>query len=79
VVQAGVNSFGEAPANTYLFGMPVAGASWRVVIPGPARAPANADIDISKVEDIVIKVQHKALPAQSSPGSIDLSCLGFGT
>jgi hypothetical protein len=76
VIQAGVNSYGEAPANTSLFGQSVARASWQLLIPGGQVAPANADLDIKQIDDVVLRFDHQALPQQSTPVSIDLSCLG---
>jgi len=76
VLQAGVNTFGDAPtANTSLFGQAVARASWQLVIPGGASAPSNADLDLTKIEDVVLKVGHAALPRRSAPMSIEMSCL----
>ena len=76
VIQAGVNTFGEANPNTSLFGQSVARANWTLIIPGGQVAPANADIDLTSIDDVVLRFDHKALPQQSSPVSIDLSCLG---
>jgi hypothetical protein len=76
VVQAGVNTFGDAPANTSLFGQAVARASWKLVIPGGADAPPNADVDLTHVDDIILKFAHTALPKKGSPLAVDLSCLG---
>jgi hypothetical protein len=75
VLQAGVNTFGEAPPNTSLFGQSVARASWRIVIPSPQEAPSNSDVTLTNIQDIVLKFDHQALPIQASPGSIDTSCL----
>ncbi|MBI2390513.1 MAG: hypothetical protein HYV09_13065, partial [Deltaproteobacteria bacterium] len=76
VIQAGVNTFGDVPTpNTSLFGQSVARASWQLVIPGPAAAPTNSDLDLTKIEDVVLKVGHSALPRRSAPMSVDLSCL----
>jgi hypothetical protein len=75
VIQAGVNTFGTAPANTSLFGQPVARANWVLSIPGGADAPANADVDVTNIDDVVLQFDHKAVPLQSSPVSIDVSCL----
>jgi hypothetical protein len=75
VVQAGVNSFGSAAANTTLYGHSVARPNWRLFLPGPDQAPANSDLDLERIDDIVLEVTHKALP--SSPGSSgpSLACL----
>ncbi len=75
VLQAGVNTYGDAAANNTLFAQPVARASWWLVIPGPSAAPTNADVDLQKVEDVVLKIAHRALPRKSSPISVDTSCL----
>ena len=75
VVQAGVNTFGEAPPNTSLFGQSVARASWRLVIPGAADAPSNSDVDLTHVDDIVLRFSHKAIPRKTTSLSIDVSCL----
>lgn len=74
-VQAGVNAFGDAPPNASLFGQAVARATWRVRIPGGTEAPANKDLELTKLDDIVLKVGHKALPRQDRTPSLDASCL----
>jgi hypothetical protein len=76
VIQAGVNTFGNAPPNTSLFGQPVARASWQLVVPGPDDAPSNSDVDLTHIDDIVLNFSHTALPSRSSPVNVDLSCLG---
>ncbi len=78
VVQAGVNTFGDATPNTSLFGQSVARATWRLVIPGGTSAPSNSDVQLDKIEDVVLRLGHKALPRRSTPVSLDLSCLAGG-
>lgn len=75
VIQAGVNTFGDAPPNSSLAGQSVARASWKLAIPGASAAPTNSDIDLTHVDDVVLKIAHKALPQKTAPLSIDLSCL----
>ncbi len=75
VVQAGVNSYGSAEANTSLFGQSVARASWAITIPSGGSAPANKDLDLSQLEDIVLEIQHAAAPRRSTPLVVDTSCL----
>jgi hypothetical protein len=75
VVQGGVNTFGETQPNTTLFGRSVAYATWEVIIPGPANAPANADLDLTRIEDIVLKVTHRALPRNLGAREINSECL----
>lgn len=75
VLQAGVNSFGKAAPNASLFGQSVARASWRITLPPGDAAPSNADLDPSKLEDIVLRVEHQALPRRATPLYVDTSCL----
>lgn len=75
VVQAGVNSYGTAEPNHSLFGQSVARASWRITIPPGDTAPANADLDLATLEDIVLRIEHKAVPRRSTPLYVDTSCL----
>lgn len=75
IVQAGVNSFGKAAPNASLFGQSVARASWRITLPPGDAAPSNADLDPSKLEDIVLRIEHQALPRRATPLYVDTSCL----
>jgi hypothetical protein len=75
-IQAGVNSFGTASANGSLRGSPVASATWHVMLPGGSTEPANADLELMKIEDIVLEIAHEALPQKSSSIALDFSCLG---
>jgi hypothetical protein len=76
VIQAGVNDFGEAKPNSSLFGQSVARATWNIIIPSGSTAPANSDLDLETLDDIVLKVTHKALPRQNQSLPINFSCLG---
>jgi hypothetical protein len=78
VVQAGVNTPGTAPPNTSLFGQPVARSRWRVFIPGPTRAPSNADVRLTDLEDVVLVIRHTALPRRMAAFEPNLSCLSAG-
>jgi hypothetical protein len=63
VVQAGVNSYGTSlTANASLKGMSVASSRFQILIPGKDVAPANADLDMQKVEDVVLRIRHEARP-----------------
>ncbi|HWL85932.1 MAG TPA: hypothetical protein VNO21_09025, partial [Polyangiaceae bacterium] len=75
VLQAGVNTWGDAPANTSFFGQAVARPTWRVTIPGGGDAPADSDIDLTHVDDIMLRFTHTALPRRSGALSVDASCL----
>jgi hypothetical protein len=76
IVQAGVNDFGKAAANTSLFGQSVARAEWQLTVPGASAAPTNADVDLTKLEDIVLEITHEAMPTSGNNAiGGDLSCL----
>lgn len=78
VVQAGVNSFGTAGPNGSLYGQAVARASWQLTLPSGEVAPANADLDLSGLEDIVLRVEHSAAPRRATPLFVNTSCLANG-
>lgn len=75
VLQAGVNSYGDASPNLSLFGQSVARASWQLVIPGASAAPSNADLNLLKLEDVVLRLGHKATARKGGAFPLDLSCL----
>ncbi|MFZ5896838.1 MAG: hypothetical protein ACOY0T_37625 [Myxococcota bacterium] len=75
-IQAGVNTFGDAPSNGALFGEAVARTTWKVIIAPGSIAPANADLDINHIDDIVLRVGHKALSQQNKSVPISTACLG---
>lgn len=75
VLEAGVNTFGPAPANDALYGLPVASSKWRLVIPGRATAPSNADLDLTHVDDVVLKIHHQARSIPTTPETVSLDCL----
>jgi hypothetical protein len=72
VVQAGLADYGKT--NTTLYGHSVARPHWTVTIPSASSAPSNRDIDLTKLEDIIIEVSHEALPLGNSDASIPLDC-----
>jgi hypothetical protein len=76
VIQTGVNTFGEAKPNSSLFGQSVARATWKVVIPAGSVAPANADLDLKSLDDIVLKITHHALPRRNKSLPVSFACLG---
>jgi len=75
VVQVGINSYGDASAvNTQLHGRAVGASQWRLSIPpgapslgapGPVE-PSNADLDLTRIEDIVIRIEHSAIALNPS-------------
>jgi hypothetical protein len=76
VIQAGVNTFGEAKPSSSLFGQSVARATWNVTIPAGNIAPANSDLDLKSLDDIVLKVTHRALPRRNKSLPVSIACLG---
>lgn len=75
VIQAGVNSYGTAEPNASLYGQSVARASWQITIPPGSVAPSNADVDLSQLDDVVLEIEHAALPRRQTPLHVDTSCL----
>lgn len=59
-IQAGVNDWGTANPNGGLAGWPLAGQEWIITVPPGDIAPENADIDLTQVHDIVLRVTHRA-------------------
>lgn len=76
VLQAGINDYGDAAPSTSLFGQSVARASFTLVLPSALSAPANADLDLEHLDDIVLKISHRALPNGREASTLDTSCLG---
>jgi hypothetical protein len=76
VVQAGVNTFGTAGPNGSLTDLAVASSKWKVTIPGPSQAPSNSDLDLTKLDDIVLRIHHQARPISKSLPPISVECLG---
>lgn len=75
IVQAGTNTLGPT-ANTSLFGQSVARPSWTLVIPSGVNAPANKDLNLEQLEDIVLEITHRALPRREGGSRADIACLG---
>jgi hypothetical protein len=46
-----------------------------LLVPGGGDAPSNADVQVTHIDDVVLKFTHKALPRHSTPVAVDLSCL----
>jgi hypothetical protein len=60
VIQAGVGDFGAAGPNAGYAAWPVHGEQWTLTIPPPDKAPANADIDLRHISDVVLRLHHRA-------------------
>lgn len=67
-VQAGVNAFESGLPNGSFTDWPVGGEQWVIRIPVDAgEAPQNADMNLAGIEDIILKVSHRAR-SLSDPG-----------
>lgn len=75
-MQAGVNVAPTSPADTQLSGRSVAATEWRIAIPPGDVAPANADLDVTRLDDIVIRLEHAAISLSDSPIRYTPTCGG---
>ncbi|MBZ5709640.1 hypothetical protein [Nannocystis pusilla] len=60
VIQAGVGDFGTAGPNAGYAAWPVHGEQWTLTIPPADKAPANRDVDLHHVSDVVLRLHHRA-------------------
>ena len=60
VIQAGVNDWGTGGPNAGYAAWPVHGEQWTLMIPPPGQAPANSDLDLRHVSDVVLRIRHRA-------------------
>ena len=67
---AGVNMY-PTLADAQLFGRSIANTQWILAIPPGSAAPQNADLDLTKIEDIVLRIEHAAVSL--SPTSRDFN------
>jgi hypothetical protein len=75
VVQAGVNDWGTAGPNAGFAAWPVHGEQWTLTIPSPEQAPANLDLDLAHVSDVVLRLHHRAgTIAPDGQGSFTPDC-----
>ena len=59
-IQAGVNDWGTGGPNAGYAAWPVHGEQWTLTIPPPDQAPANLDLDLRHVSDVVLRIRHRA-------------------
>ncbi|MCU0702003.1 MAG: hypothetical protein MUC96_36335, partial [Myxococcaceae bacterium] len=78
VLKAGVNSLDQASPSNAFFGQSVARAAWELVLPGDAEAPSNRDLNLGALEDVVLRIKHRARAVNVTTPPIDLSCLRDG-
>ena len=77
VIQAGAGDFGTAGPNSGYAAWPVHGEQWTLTIPPPGQAPANLDLDLRHVADVVLRLHHRAGSiAPAGQGLFTPSCGG---
>jgi len=75
VIQAGVNDWGTAGPNAGYAAWPVHGEQWTLTIPPADLAPANLDLDLRHVADVVLRLHHRAgTVAPAGQGTFTPSC-----
>ncbi len=72
-VSAGVNVY-PADADFQFFGRPVGASEWVLELPSGNETPTNSDIDVTKIEDIVLRVNHRAISLDTSPRPFTPNC-----
>ena len=75
-VQAGVNVYSSAPPDTQFTGRSVAASEWRLAIPPADVAPTNADVDLLRIEDIVLRIEHTGISLSDGPLAYRPTCGG---
>jgi len=60
VVQAGVNDWGTGGPNSGYAAWPVHGEQWTLTIPPAEQSPANLDLDLRHISDVVLRLHHRA-------------------
>ena len=75
VIQAGVNDWGTAGPNAGFAAWPVHGEQWTLTIPPPELAPANLDLDLAHISDVILRLHHRAgTVAPAGQGTFTPSC-----
>jgi len=73
-VQAGVNTYPSSPPDTQLFGRSMANGEWLLAIPPGSATPQNGDLDLSRIDDIVLEVEHSAISLSDTPADFAPVC-----
>ncbi|MBZ5714894.1 dickkopf-related protein [Nannocystis pusilla] len=75
VIQAGVGEWGTAGGNAGYAGWPVHGEQWTLTIPPADKAPANRDLNLRHLADVVLRLHHRAGSiAPAGQGTFTPSC-----
>jgi hypothetical protein len=73
-LEAGINTYPMAPPDAQLFGRSMAATEWYLAIPAGSAAPQNADLDLTRIEDVLLRVEHAAISLSDSPINFDPTC-----
>ena len=60
VIQSGINDWGTAGPNAGYAAWPVHGEQWTLTIPPAEQSPANLDLDLAHISDVVLRLHHRA-------------------
>ena len=60
IIQAGVNDWGTGGPNSGYAAWPVHGEQWTLTIPPAEQSPANVDLDLRHISDVVLRLHHRA-------------------
>lgn len=73
-IQAGVNSYGTTTANNAFNDFGVAESSWIVAVPDGVTVRNNLDVDPTHIDDIVLRVHHRAITTPTGGISFTPAC-----
>jgi hypothetical protein len=67
-IQVGVDSYGMTTSNNAFNDFGVAESSWIVAVPDGVTIPNNRDVDPTHIDDIVLRIHHRA--TTTPPGGL---------
>ena len=75
IIQAGINDWGTGGPNAGYAAWPVHGEQWTLMIPPSEQSPANSDLDLRRISDVVLRLRHRAgTVAPAGLGTFTPSC-----
>ncbi len=77
VLDVGVNDYRSEAYDTQLFGRAMANTAWTVSIPPGNIEPQNADLDLTRIEDIVLMVRHRGISLGNAALNYTPFCSAF--
>ncbi len=72
-VSTGVNVY-PVDADFQFFGRPVGASEWVLEVPSGNETPTNSDIDVTGIEDIVLRITHRAISLGTSSRPFTPNC-----